>query len=261
MQTYIDLHRHAAVRAALTGHSQVALRLLVAHVIGGSHLFRVSPEPQTTRNDEVRESVETCKGETVFDEKRRATLAVLGFDEDAPTVTGGNGDEYGVAGIFLRLLDLPDRVVMEIVGIVMGETLAAGSAAVEATGLHLKVDMADWWQADPAFFELIRDKEVLGRIVAEVAGDAVASANAGEKTKTLKKIVADHLDGADGRTKVARWVPQWMAFPPSGYTERGGIGTVRAAALVAAARATGDEPDPAAPAPALLPEDEQRLAA
>src|SRR3546814_3460358 len=32
-QTYIDLHRHAAVRAALTGHPKVALRLMVAHAI------------------------------------------------------------------------------------------------------------------------------------------------------------------------------------------------------------------------------------
>src|SRR3546814_9560049 len=62
------------------------------------------------------------------------------------------------------------------------------------------VDMADWWQADTAFFELIRDREVLSRIVAEVAGETVATANVGEKSKTLKRIVSDHLDGADGRS-------------------------------------------------------------
>src|SRR3546814_8677198 len=33
MQTYIDLHRHAAARAALTRHPKVALRLMVAHAI------------------------------------------------------------------------------------------------------------------------------------------------------------------------------------------------------------------------------------
>ncbi|MCP4028260.1 MAG: chromosome partitioning protein ParB, partial [Sphingomonas sp.] len=43
MQTYVDLHRHAAVRAALTGHPAIALRLMVAHAIGGSHLWRVTP--------------------------------------------------------------------------------------------------------------------------------------------------------------------------------------------------------------------------
>ena len=44
----------------------------------------------------------------------------------------------------------------------MGETLAAGDAAVEAVGLTLGLDMADWWQPDAAFFDLLRDKEVLG---------------------------------------------------------------------------------------------------
>lgn len=257
MQTYIDLHRHAAVRAALTGHPGVALRLMVAHAVTGTHLFRVSPEPQETRNDEVRESVETCKGETVFDEKRRAVLGVLGFDPERATVTRSYGGDHDLVSVFLRLLDLPDRVVMEVLAVVMGEALASGSAAVEAVGLHLNVAMADWWQADAAFFEQIRDKEVLTRIVAEVAGEGVASANAGDKTKGLKAIIADALGGTNGRAKVEGWVPRWMAFPPTAYTARGGVGTVRAAAKVAAARTP--EPDPG---PATLPEGEaQKLAA
>ena len=243
MQTYLDLHRHAAARAALLGHPGIALRLMVAHAIGGSHLWRVSPEPQTTRNDEVRESLETSRAETVFDERRRAVLAVLDFSPEEPTVTGGNGDDYGVAGIFLRLIELPDPVIMEIITVIMGETLASGSAAVAAVGVQIGVDMADWWRADPAFFELIRDREVLSRIVAEVAGETVATANAGEKTKTLKRIVRDHLDGADGRTKVERWVPKWLGFPASAYTDRGGVGTVAAHAKVEAARTPEPDPD------------------
>lgn len=243
MQTYLDLHRHVAVRAAMLGHPGIALRLMVAHAIGGSHLWQVSPEPQTTRIEEVRESIETCRAETVFDERRRAVLGVLDFSPEEPTVTGGNGDDYGVAGIFLRLIDLPDAVVMEIITVIMGETLASGSAAVAAVGTQIGVDMADWWQADAAFFELIRDKEVLTRIVAEVAGETVATANAGEKTKTLKRIVRDHLDGADGRTKVERWVPKWLGFPASAYTSRGGVGTVAAHVKVEAARTPEPDPD------------------
>jgi ParB family chromosome partitioning protein len=261
MQTYLDLHRHAAVRAALAGHGGVALRLLVAHAIAGSHLFRVTPEPQSARNDAVQESVETCRGETVFDEKRRAVLALLGFDPDSPTVTGGNGDAYGLVGVFVRLLDLPDPAVSEVVAIVMGEALAAGSAAVEAVGSHLGVAMADWWQADDAFFELIRDKEVLAAIVAETAGPAVATANAGEKTKALKQIVRDCLCGENGRAKVEHWVPRWMAFPPAAYTGRGGVGTVRAAAIAEAARQPEPDPDPVAPAPAAQLGQEEKLAA
>lgn len=250
MQTYIDLHRHAAVRAQLTRHPKVALRLMVAHAIVGSHLWNVKPEPQTTRNDAVRESVETCRGEADFDEKRRAVLSLLGFSAEEPTVTGGNGDGFGLVSVLLALLDLPDRAVMDVIAIVIGETMAAGSAAVEAAGQQIGVDMARYWQADDAFFELIRDREVLTAIVAEVAGDMVAQANKGEKSKTLKAIVMNHLTGADGRAKVEGWVPKWMAFPPSAYTQRGGVGTVEKAASVAAARLP-DDPDPCDPGKVL----------
>ena len=242
MQTYINLHRHAAVRASLTRHPKVALRLMVAHVIVGSPLWTVKPEPQTARNDDVRESVETCRAETDFDAKRRAVLDLLGFSPEEPTVTGGNGDDFGLVGVFLRLLDVPDRAVMDVIVIVMGETLASGSAAIEAVGGEIGVDMARYWQADDAFFECVRDKEVLTRIVAEVAGEPVAAANAKEPGKVLKRIVRDHLEGANGRPKVEGWVPKWMAFPPATYTARGGVGTVAAHAKVLAARPGTDRP-------------------
>ncbi len=250
LQTYIDLHRHAAVRAGLLGHPQVALRLMVAHAIAGSHLWRVQPEPQSAQGDAARESVETCRAENVFDETRRRVLAALGFAPDtAAVVEGRPEDEEGdtLAAIFWRLLDLPDARVMDVVAVLMGESLAAGSAAVAAAGTHLCLDMADWWQADAAFFEGIRDREVLIALVADVAGEAVAAANAKEKGTTLKRIIVDYLDGTDGRVKRDRWVPRWMAFPPSAYTARGGVGTVRAHALAEAARGSRPGPAPTAP--------------
>lgn len=250
MQNYIDLHRHAAVRAALTRHSKVALRLMVAHAVIGSTLWTLRHDEQRASNDAVRESCETCKGETEFDAKRRAVLALLGFDPERATVAAqqgkGRGDENHLVALFLRLLDLPERAVMDVLMIVMGETLAVGSAAVEAVGGEIGVDMARYWQADDAFFECVRDREVLTQIVAEVADETVAAANADEKTKTLKRIARDHLDGANGRAKVNGWVPKWMTFPPAAYTARGGVGTVEKAALVAAARAER-EPEPTAP--------------
>lgn len=244
LQAYVDLHRHAAVRAGLLAHPGIALRLMAAHAIVGSHLWTVRPEPQSTRNEEVRESIETARGEAVFDERRRAVLDMLGFSAEEPTVTGGNGDDYGVTGVFLRLIELPDPAVMEVVSVVMGETLAAGGAAVEVVGTEIGIDMADWWQADDALFGLIRDREVLDCIVAEVAGKTIASANAGEKSKTLKRIITDHLAGNDGRKQVERWVPRWMAFPPNAYTARGGVATVTAHAKVMAARDQAAQPDP-----------------
>jgi ParB family chromosome partitioning protein len=153
-------------------------------------------------------------------------------------VTGGNGDDHGLCQIFHRLLELPDAVVLDIVAVAMGETLAVGSAAVDAVGSHLRLDMADWWQADACLFELVRDREVASALLAEIAGEVVAKANEGEKAKTIKKIARDHLDGTNGRAKVERWVPRWMRFPPAAYTARGGVG-----AVAAAARAARIEPD------------------
>jgi ParB family chromosome partitioning protein len=223
MQTYVDLHRHAAARAALCGHPGVALRLAVAHMVVGSPLWTVRPDPQSTRNDDVRESVETSPGETRFDEHRRAVLAVLDLSPDEPTVSGGNGDDHGLAQLFHRLLDLPDVAVLDIIAVAMGETMMVGSAAVDALGEHLSLDMADWWHADAVFFELVRDREVSAALLTEIAGDVVAKANDGEKAKTMKGIARDHLEGTNGRAKVERWVPRWMRFPPAAYTTRGAL--------------------------------------
>lgn len=231
--TYIDLHRHAVARAAMTAQPGVALRLMVAHAIAGSPLWSVRAEPQASRDEATRLSVAGSAAEEAFDGRRRAVLELLGLGGEHGSVAGGRGDGLGrsrdrLGAIFLRLLDLPDAALGDVVAVVMGETLSVGSPAVEALGLTLRIDMADWWHADAALFDLIRDKEVLGAMVAEVAGPQVASANAREKGKTLKKIVADHLAGTAGRGKVERWVPGWLRFPPVAYTERGGVGAVSA---------------------------------
>jgi ParB family transcriptional regulator, chromosome partitioning protein len=72
--------------------------------------------------------------------------------------------------------------------------------------------------------------------------------NAKEKGKVIKSVIADFLTGSSNRPKVDGWVPKWMKFPPSAYTERGGVATV-AAANRAAWLAEAEEPldpDPAA---------------
>lgn len=253
LQTYVDLHRHAAVRAALLAHPPVALRLMAAHAIAGSPLWTVRPEPQATRNDEVRESVECAPGEALFDSRRRTALALLGrSDEDATLVETCDVSVAGghLAALFERLLALSDADVLAVIAVVIGETLAAGSAAVEAVGSAIGIDMADWWEADDALFGLIRDKALLVEIVREIAGDAIAGANVREKGSTLKRIAADHLAGADGRARVERW----MRFAPSAYTARGGVGTVAAQAALTAARAAQD--GDAAEAAEALPEGE-----
>lgn len=276
MTSYIDLHRHAAVRSALAANTGVALRVMVAHAICGSPLWGVRVQDQRSRNEAITESIETSVAEARFDERRRAVLAVLNFDPDEASITLGHEPRNGVSGLFQRLLELPDAVVMEVLGVVMAETLASGTGLIETIGLHLGVKMADYWVADDAFYSLIRDREVLTEMLREIGGDTVAQAHAAEKGKTIKGVIGDYLTGGNDRAKVANWVPRWMAFPPSAYTQRGGVATV-AAANRAAWLAEPEAPldtDPAAAdaadeveggdtetADALEENDEQRLAA
>jgi len=240
IRNYVDLHRHAAVRADLAGHPSVALRMMVAHAIVGSSLWNVRVEDQRAAGDAIAESVENCASEARFDEKRRAVLALLGFDPEAPTVTRGYEGEHGIAGLFVRLLQLPDPALLDVAAIVMGETLEAGSALIEVLGPMLGTDMAKVWQADNTLLDMIRDREVLGAVLRDVAGETVAKANEAATGKVKRLIIRDCLTG-NGRAKVQGWVPKWMAFPPAAYTERGGVPTVTRAAKVAGL-STASEP-------------------
>jgi ParB family transcriptional regulator, chromosome partitioning protein len=208
MTSYIDLHRHAAVRSALATQPSLALRVMVAHAICGSPLWRVEVQDQRSRNAAVTESIETSVAEARFDERRRAVLAVLGFDPELATVTKGHEPAVGITGLFARLLEIPDRTVMEVLAIVMAETLASGTCLIESIGLHIGVDMADYWVADDAFYSLTRDREVLTAVLREVGGDAVAQAHVAEKGKTIKSVVNDFLTGENGRAKRDHWVPR-----------------------------------------------------
>ncbi|QYU68876.1 ParB/RepB/Spo0J family partition protein [Leptolyngbya sp. 15MV] len=227
---YIDLHRHAAVRAKLASAPGTALRVAVAHMIAGSPLWHVRIEPQRAGKDTVTESVEASASEAAFDDKRREVLALLGFDAETPAVTGGDSD--GLAALTAKLLPLSDADVLAILAVVMGETLDARSDVVDLLGQHLAVDVGAVWQADEALLDLVRDREVLLAIVHEVAGEAVARDNAKEKGTALKAIVRDCLAGSNGRAKAEGWVPPWLRFPARGYTARGGVGAASRSARV-----------------------------
>lgn len=226
LQSYIDLHRHAAVRAKLADAPSITLRVMVAHAIAGSSLWRIDVVRQRGQGDAITESVETCMSEASFDAKRRRLLALLGFDADTPTITGGYAGEQGISGLFTQLLGLSDSDTLDILAIVMGETLESDSALVERLGIHLNVDMASVWQADDALLDAIRDREIIGHVLADIAGSETAAANAKETAKVQRGIIRDCITGSNGRQKVEGWVPRWMAFPPSAYTQRGGVGSV-----------------------------------
>ncbi len=241
---YIDLHRHAAVRASLLSEPGMALRMMVAHAIVGSHLWRVDVEKQRAASDAIAESVEVSASEAAFDKARRTVLDLLGFSADTSTVVGGYDGDHGVAGLYTRLAVLSDDAVMSILPVVMGETLGVGSAEVDMLGQVTGADMRTSWNDTAVLPDLIRDKQLLTAIIAEVAGCDVAEVNAEATAKVQRGILVDCLTGSNGRAKAESWLPKWFAFPPAGYTERGGIGCVERtksiAALVAQPEVAGE---------------------
>lgn len=253
VNAYIDLHRHAAVRAKLAGDPGLSLRVMVAHVIAGSPLWHVRIEDQRAPNDAVAESVEGCASEAAFDAKRRQVLAMLGCDAEGQAVTGSDPSGSGICGLLLRLIALGDADVMAVLALVMGETLAVGTSLVDLLGQHMGVDMAAVWQVDDALLEAVRDREVMGHILAEVAGETVAAENAKATTKIQRTIIRDCLAGEHGRTKVEGWVPRWMVFPATTYTSRGGVGSVQRSEQIAVLMASEAEGEREANQPQALP--------
>ncbi len=223
LQTYIDLHRIAAVRAALVDDAGVALRLMLAHVIGGSRLWSVKPEPMRSGREGTDESVSASTCEKTFAARRAKVLALLDLPENAGLLAGHDQE---TPAIFVHLLSLSEVKIMTILAVVMADSLEAGSSLVESVGARLKVSLRGQWRADDAFFDLVRDKETLTAMMSDLAGKRVANAHVAETGKVQKGIIRDCLTGTNGREKVADWVPRWLEFPVRAYRTDGGFQTL-----------------------------------
>jgi ParB family chromosome partitioning protein len=222
-QNYLELHRHAAVRLRLIEEPKIALRLAVAHMIAGSGLWQVKPEPQRAEKEEIATSVQTCPAQAKFDERRNDALRLSGLAEDRSDLVRYTGDGYATAAIFMMLLKLTDDDVLWILSVAMAESLEAGTAITEAAGTILKADMAERWKPDQTFFDLVTDKTVLNSMLADIAGMTVSTANKGETGKVQRGIIRDYLNGTNGREHKPNWMPSYASFPAKPYTERGGL--------------------------------------
>jgi ParB family transcriptional regulator, chromosome partitioning protein len=225
MQNYFGLHRHAAVRLELLNHPQLALRLAVAHMIAGSRLWQVKPDPQRADKPEIEASVMQSKAQQAFAEKRQSVCDLLGLDPDRSELVRPNGDDYQTVAVFAQLLKLADDEVMHVLAFAMAETLEAGTAVVEAAGVKTNTDMANTWAPDDAFLALLAGKDVLHAVLSELGGSSVAGANKGETGKVQKGIIRDFIAGSNGRLRASNWLPAYARFPAAAYTDRGGTGS------------------------------------
>jgi hypothetical protein len=70
-ENYLALYRHAVVRAELLSHTGIALRLAVAHLIAGSPLWNVKPDPQRADKEAIAGSVAASRPHAAFEAERK----------------------------------------------------------------------------------------------------------------------------------------------------------------------------------------------
>ena len=225
MQNYVELHRLASIRLELLDHPQIALRLVLAHMIVGSNLWMVKPEPMKAAKPEIGASVAANPATLAFEERRRELLTLCGFEEDRTELVRPNGDDYSLAHLFARLLKLPEDDILRLLALAMAETLACGTATAEAVAMTTSATLNDW-RPDDTFFDLLGGKDVVQAMLADIASPAVADGNKGETSKVQKGIIKDFLKGTNGREHKMDWLPPYFQFPPKAYTERGHVGVV-----------------------------------
>lgn len=223
LAAYVDLHRHAALRVELLERPDIALRLMLAHAMAGALHWHVHADPQQARRADIAQSLATAPAQMEFAARRAALLATIGLAEDEPSLCDMRGGEARLLRLFQRLLDLPDKSCLDIVAMLMAESLACGSATLAHLGPLLGVDMGKWWRGDTVLPALVRDRELLLALLADVAGESVTRANGATRSTTLRMMLGDHLTHGNGRAAPEGWVPRWMAFPPGAYSARGGV--------------------------------------
>lgn len=226
LANYVDLVRHSAVRLAVADAPDVALRLMLAHAIGGGRWWRVEAEPRQPATDEIGAALDGIASEAAFAKKRAKAAKLLHDDTHGGAVVAHDVTGARTADVFARLLAMTDAQVMHVLAVVMAETLAVGTALIDTLGQNLKVDCLRHWQPDEPFFALVRDREAVSGMLAEVIGTQAANSYLTETGPKKKAIIRNALAGV-GRTKKENWTPRYMAFAQAQYTGR---------ALVAAQR-------------------------
>ena len=209
MRNYLDLHRHAAVRLALLANPNAALRLLIAHVIDASGNWSVSPDRQRSEGEAIAASLAASPAQIAFEKEREKVRKLLRLDDgdetDSPVCRSGTDNATG--HMFARLARLSQDNLARVAAFVMAETLAVGSELVDAVGAGAGLKPRDHWTPDETFYGLLRDRDAVNGMLAEVAGKKLADKSLTTKVKDQKAMLAKLvLEKPD-------WAPGWMRFP------------------------------------------------
>jgi ParB family chromosome partitioning protein len=221
-QNYVDLHRHAAVRAEILGQSGLALRLVVAHMLAGSSLWQVERDPQKVAKPEIAESLEASTAQQAFEKEREAIAELQGIEaaQILPERREWQVIRPDMGKMMTHLMTLADNYVLRILTFLMADSLSAHIPIIDALALTLGTDMSNHWQPEDTFFALIRDKQVLNAMVGEFAGEDAAKGNTTATAKSQRDVLNACLNG--NRTPAdPHWMPSYMAFPQGSYHAEG----------------------------------------
>jgi ParB family chromosome partitioning protein len=183
---------------------------MVAHAVSSSGNWRVGADFQKADNDAIKASIAKCPAQAAFEAERKVIDKLLapalkksgrrGWDDAEQTVT-----------VFRHLLTLKDKDVTRIAAFIMAETLSAGgngeSVMVDELGVTLKVNPLDHYKPDPLFFDLLRDRAMVNRMLVEVAGKQKAAETVSGRLKDQKAALAK------AAASKPEWCPGPMRFP------------------------------------------------
>ena len=231
MQNYLELHRHAAVRVELLQHPGVALRLMVAHAIGGLRAVAGRARAAAgSRNEAIAESIGQSRAQSAFAEVRQQIEALLGSSSNDDVIDLPGDVTTATATLFARLLSLSDDEVLQVLAFVMADSLEVGTAVLEAVGNHL---------SDRHGPVLAAGRRVLRSAAWQGRGQRHARRGRGPRRWRIKTSARRwRRRRGSSRTawpapmaaqQVEGWLPGYLAFPfqglyrPGWWSDRGGL--------------------------------------
>jgi ParB family transcriptional regulator, chromosome partitioning protein len=93
-------------------HPQIALRFVLSHMIAGSNLWIMKPDPLKAAKPEIGASIAANPAILAFEERHRELLTLCGFEEDRTELVRPSGNDYSLAQLFARLLKLPEDDIL-----------------------------------------------------------------------------------------------------------------------------------------------------
>jgi ParB family transcriptional regulator, chromosome partitioning protein len=224
---YVDAIRYAAVRAALADNPTKGVRWLIAHLIGGhaEHLNATRAYPRCDEAEELA-AIEQLPTTQTFDKAVNECAILLGLPNTEHIVGNLSGSrDTALLEIYSHLCTQSDSDILYIATLIMAETLAVGSKAVDLIGKDLNVAPDIDAKAAGPLVTTLRGSDMLTAVLAEVGAKSLATQNATATTTLKKQLIEASLAKAK-----KPWAAKWLQFPQQAYTDKPVTATTRSGA-------------------------------